>query len=320
MVVSQAALGLMLVAAGSPITENLYLQALFRRSDATAAAARRLGLLAGATTAGVPAEAMYAALAFMADETSTAAPSFAMLLWTAAQSWVIGGIIILAVKNCVTSEAAMQWIQEMALHSRAGAAGAVQGGGGAAGVGTGGAGQGEGEAVHAEQRQERGEGEVGGEDRNRNANKDENAMEAFNRWVQNVKQLPIDASISLALRQFTVHALKVREFEYQVIRPLCVQFIRRGVLRSTVFSMLLGAVVLHRPFASYKLLWDGFQICAYLFLSKWALLIVAHPVRYYLRTVYQHILNENYLVGRTLVNSSSNNNNNINNNVPVRSE
>jgi len=131
----------------------------------------------------------------------------------------------------------------------------------------------------------------------------DSALADLYRWAAALKQIPFEIALALHGRLYTVDSLKLRQLQTVLLRPLIVELLVQCILVSVVIAMCLcyfdrGLVV------NTQFLYSEFQIGVYLYVLRQLCVLLYHPLCGVLRGVHKQVLNDNYLIGRTLVNNN----------------
>jgi hypothetical protein len=127
----------------------------------------------------------------------------------------------------------------------------------------------------------------------------------FLRFLENLKQLPIDVRLALHNGTYNTRALRLKELQAQLIMPFLREVAVKGLLCSAILAVTLSVTLLGKAVSTPAVLFCGFQCGAYLYGLRCLLCLLYYPYRSSQQAFHNRILNDNYLIGRTLVNNAS---------------
>lgn len=127
----------------------------------------------------------------------------------------------------------------------------------------------------------------------------------FVRFLEQLKVLAIDVRLALNNGTYNTRALRLREIEKQLVRPFLREVLIHGVLLAALLAMGWSLLLFGTVRSSPEVLFSGFQCATYLYAVRCVFCLVYYPLRSSQQALHRKILDDNYLVGRTLVNNAA---------------
>lgn len=128
------------------------------------------------------------------------------------------------------------------------------------------------------------------------------ALEAINQWILNMRDLPKHTLNAIVNYQFTAHQMRLQSIQAHVLYPFVHEIGVKCIIYSAV-AAVIAVTAFFRVNTTVELVGSAFQQCVYLYLIRRAYLVAHTPVKELLDALNQQVLNDNYLIGRTLVNN-----------------
>lgn len=127
-------------------------------------------------------------------------------------------------------------------------------------------------------------------------------LHAIHEWMLNTKHLPKRALTAVANLQFTERALRLSSIQSHVLFPFVYEIGVRCIAYSAI-AAVIAVTVFFRANTTIELLSSAFQQCVYLYLIGRTYYVMYAPVKGFGDALNRQVLNDNYLIGRTLVNN-----------------
>jgi hypothetical protein len=121
-------------------------------------------------------------------------------------------------------------------------------------------------------------------------------------FLEYFKQLQTEATHAVQDGNYTAEGLRLREIVHQLVIPFFSEACGKGVISTALLAALVGWAAMDD---SLNLMQSTFQLAVYAIAARYLVCFLYHPVRSAAKALHTQVMNNNYLVGRTLVNNPS---------------
>lgn len=126
----------------------------------------------------------------------------------------------------------------------------------------------------------------------------------FVAFLEHLTLLPMDVKLALNNGTYTNEALRLAQIRRQLVMPFLHDVGAKGLLGAVFTSMVVSVLKFGTVVSTPEALQFGFRVAACLYVLRCVLFVLYYPLRSILRSVHAQIMDDNYLIGRTLVNNT----------------